>query len=138
MSEEKGLSLAKLFGGLFVLVGLILIVIGAMHAFGIPELQNIPELQQLAGYLGSVGATMEFVYGILAIVLGIGLIKEEEWAAGGTFILLIIIIVELASYVWYMYSSVGTALPMTAWLALSVVAISVLIMIYLIWASGWK
>ncbi len=136
-SNENGLAGAKIIGALFVLTGLILLLIGSMHVFGIPELKELPGMEKLAEYLGSVGALMEFVYGILAVALGIGLIKEEEWAAGGSFVLLVIIIPELGSYFWYMYS-LGGVLPTTAWLALAVVVLSIIILVYLIWAKGWK
>ncbi len=134
--EEKGLGLAKLIGGLFVLVGFILIIVGAIHLGYISQLQQIPELVKLSQYLSSVGAITEFTYGILAVALGIGLIKEEEWAAGGSFVLLIVIIVNLGSYLWYSFTQ--GIMVTTAYLAAAIVFLSIIIMIYLIWARGWK
>lgn len=134
--EEKGLGLAKLIGALFVLVGVILLVVGSIHIGIISEFQGIPELVQLAQYLSSVGAITEFTYGILAIALGIGLMKEEEWAAGGSFVLLIIIIINLGSYLWYAFN-LGV-MTTTAYLAAAIVVFSIIILLYLIWARGWK
>ncbi len=134
--EEKGLGLAKLIGALFVLVGLILLVVGAIHVGLISQLQQVPELTKLAQYLSSVGAITEFTYGILAIALGIGLMKEEEWAAGGSFVLLIVIIINLGSYLWYAFNF--GILTTTAYLATAIVVLSIIIMIYLVWARGWK
>jgi len=136
LSSNDPLTGAKIIGGLFCLAGILLIIMAIANYITLP---TIPGLEQLAGYLGSVGVIMQFVYGILALALGVGLIKEEEWAAGGSFVLLVILIVELGSYVWYFVSTFGYAnLPITVWIAATVVFLSIIIMIYLIWASGWR
>ncbi|MGQ4892393.1 MAG: hypothetical protein ACP6IP_07895 [Candidatus Njordarchaeia archaeon] len=136
--EKKGVLLAKIFGILFMLVGIGLIFIGVLQIVEIPQL-NISELQQLKSYLSSVGTINLFLYGILSLVLGAGIFRMEEWAAGGSFVLLLIVIVNLSATIWYWVSNFGTAnLPMTIVASIIVVMISILILIYLIWAKGWR
>ncbi len=136
--EEKGVLLAKIFGFLFVLIGLGLLFIAALQVVEIPQL-NIPEIQQLKNYLSSVGTINLFLYGILSIALGIGVFRREEWAAGGSFVLLLIIIVNLSTTIWYWVSTFGTSnLPLTITGSMVVVIVSTLILIYLIWAKGWR
>ena len=81
--EEKGLGLAKLIGFLFIIVGLGLIFIATLQFVEIPSL-SAPEIEQLKNYLSGAGTINLVLYGILSFALGIGLMKEEEWAAGGS------------------------------------------------------
>mgnify|MGYP000291765461 CR=1 FL=1 len=134
--EERELTGAKIIGGLFSLTGLLLLIMGISQYIEIPYISEIKGTP-LATYLSSVGVVSLFLYGILAIALGVGLIKEEEWAAGGTFVLLLVILVQLVSYVWYMINSIGV-LSITGWIAVTIIILSVIILIYLIWASGWR
>ena len=136
--EEKGLGLAKLIGFLFIIVGLGLIFIAALQFVEIPSL-SAPEIEQLKNYLSGAGTINLVLYGILSFALGIGLMKEEEWAAGGSFVLLLIIITYLSTYIYYWTSSYGFSnMPFTITASIITVVISVFILIYLIWARGWK
>jgi len=135
--EEKTPMLGKLIGILLIIVGLGLIAIGISYYVGIP---NIPsQFQTLANYLSSVGAINMFMYGILSISLGFGLIKAQEWAAGGTFVLLVIVIVNLATYVYYWITTFGTSqLPFSVLASIATIIISFIILVYLVKSVGWR
>ncbi len=128
---------AKIIGSLFILVGIILILSGISSYVTLPGLENI--LKEVASYLATVGAVREIVYGILAMALGVGLIKEEEWAAGGTSILILVLLVELVPQTWYLLTRFSiTNLPLIGWLYIGATLISIIILIYLIVAKGWR
>ncbi|MHA1616253.1 MAG: hypothetical protein ACTSX9_02985 [Candidatus Njordarchaeales archaeon] len=128
---------AKIIGSLFVLAGIFLILAGISSYITLPGLQTV--LKDVATYLATVGAVRSVIYGILAMALGVGLIREEEWAAGGTFILLLVLLIDLIPQTWYLITSFSIAnLPLAGWLYLATAIISVIILIYLIVAKGWR
>ena len=138
-TNERGLTISNLIGFLFILVGIGLLTIAIVQYVEIPGLSQNPQLQQLASYLGGVGITNLALYGVLSFALGIGLMKEQEWAAGGAFVLLLIIIVYLGTFVYYWVTINGLQnLTYTIYASIGVIVISILILIYLVWARGWR
>jgi len=140
MSEEpKG---ASIVGILLLLAGVSLLALGASQLLELPQVTDLisglpPDAKNVINILGSVGAYMLVLYGLLAFVLAIGLMKQEEWAAGGTFVLLLIVLVYDVLSVWGWYSISGTfTLPVIVGAASAVIMLFILI--YLIAAKGWK
>ena len=98
---------AKIIGALCIIVGVLLIAVGVSSAFSLTVLGSLPPeiLSALSSISGN--AYMLIVYGIIALGLAVGLFQEEEWAAGGVGVLLLIIVVSTGFNIYSLYSALG-------------------------------
>jgi len=140
--ERTGPRGAAFVGFLFLLVGVFLILLGATRLFDLGVIekyvsgissQDIEIIQRI----GATGSYMLILYGIIAFVLSIGFFQQQEWAAGGGFVLILISLVSTVFIAWEQYSLLGLAATSTI---VSIVAclVMALILIYLIVTRGWK
>lgn len=140
--EETGPRGAAFVGFLFLLVGVFLILLGATrfldlgiignHVSGI-SLQDIEIIQ----HIGATGSYMLILYGIIAFVLSIGFFQQQEWAAGGGFVLILISLASTGFIAWEQYGLFGLA-AMSTILSMITCLLMALILVYLIVARGWK
>ncbi|MHA1143522.1 MAG: hypothetical protein ACTSRW_02225 [Candidatus Helarchaeota archaeon] len=98
MSEKGG---SWFFGIIMILAGALLVVLGIAGPIVGPILAIIPGFQTVATKIintFSSGAAGMITKGGMAVVSGIGLIKDEEWALGMAILLLVLVVVDSISY----------------------------------------
>ena len=133
---------ATFVGFLFLLVGAFLILLGATRLFDLGAIENYvsgisSQDIEIIQRIGATGSYMLILYGIIAFALSIGFFQQQEWAAGGGFVLILISLVSTGFIAWEQYSLLGLAATSTI---VSIVAclVMALILVYLIVARGWK
>ncbi|MHA1237630.1 MAG: hypothetical protein ACTSSJ_00050 [Candidatus Odinarchaeia archaeon] len=137
---------AKIIGSLFVIVGILLIAVGVSSIVSLTILGTLPP--EIISALSSISgnAYMLIVYGLIAIGLAVGLFQEEEWAAGGAGILLVIILVSTGFNIYSLYETLGLTGLYSSILAFNVpfiitigtFIVALVSLIYLIAAKGWR
>jgi hypothetical protein len=144
MSEGSFVG-AKIIGVLVAIVGILLIVVGATSilAVSIPGLpaEIISALTAL-----SSNAYISIVYGLVALGISVGLFGAKEWAAGGAAVLLLIILVSTGFSVYTLFVTVGLAgiyagligLNIALYITIGTFVVSLVSIIYLVAASGWR
>lgn len=141
----EGFVGAKIVGVILAIVGVLLIVVGAtsLLAISIPGLpaEIITALAAL-----SSNAYIMIVYGIIAMGVSVGLFQAQEWAAGAAAVLLLIVVVSSGFTFYTLWVSMGlagiwgalTGLSLPVWIDIGVLIVSIICLVYLVTASGWR
>ena len=142
----EGFVGAKIVGVILAIVGVLLLAVGATQILAI----SIPGLPtEIVDALLSTGinAYITIVNGLIALGVSIGLFRAQEWAAGGAAVLLLIIAVNAGFSFVSNYIISGTlgdlysellALSIPAFINIGVLVVSLICLVYLVAASGWR
>lgn len=141
----EGFVGAKIVGVILAIVGILLIVVGAtsLLAISIPGLP--PEIISALTALSS-NAYIMIVYGIIAMGVSVGLFQAQEWAAGAAAVLLLIVVVSSGFTFYTLWITLGLAglyaaligLSIPVWIDIGVLIVSLICLVYLVAASGWR
>ncbi|MFX0097832.1 MAG: hypothetical protein ACFE7E_08750 [Candidatus Hodarchaeota archaeon] len=141
----EGFVGAKIVGVIMAIVGILLIAVGAasLLAFSIPGLP--PEILAALAAL-TADAYTQIIYGLIALGIAFGLFQAQEWAAGAAAVLLLIICISSVLSFIGLYQAIGlsgiiaglTGLSITVWLNIGILVVSIVCLVYLVTASGWR
>ena len=140
--DNTGPRGAAFMGILFLLVGVFLLLLGATRLLDLGVIGNYvsgisSQDVEIIQRIGATGSYMLILYGIIAFALSIGFFQQQEWAAGGGFVLILISLVSTGFIAWEQYDLFGLTVVSTV---VSMVAclVMALILMYLVVSKGWK
>ncbi|TFF97902.1 MAG: hypothetical protein EU541_07585 [Promethearchaeota archaeon] len=105
MSEEKVKDSNELLNIILIILGIFYIFIAVMEFLagaGILSLELYTGSEVSAAMSATLGGRglLAFVLGVFAVIAGIGMFREEEWALGMALVILAIIVVNSISQIW--------------------------------------